>query len=359
MLPLKHLKKKYLLPLLLVVQVILIKLLGFFPEVVEAWYSTGLYQPISKTLRILLGWIPFSFGDIMYSVVLFFLFRWLFRTRKSWRTNWKGNLLHICSFLSVAYFAFHLLWAFNYYRKPLNETLGIQKDYTQEALREFTLRLIDKTNGIQLQLTKNADAKVVFPYSREAIYEKTVAGYAALSRQYPQFSYTHKSIKGSVYSLPLTYMGFSGYLNPFTGEAQVNDKMPLYAFPVTVCHEMAHQLGYASESEANFIGFLSAKSNEDLYFQYAAYSFALRYCLNTFERTAAGSSKVFLPLINRGVLENYRESREFWAQYESFIESGFKIFYDRFLKMNQQKDGMEGYSRFVELLVNYYRNRSL
>lgn len=352
-------KKKHLLPALLIVQIILIKALVFFPETIEAWYSKGLYQFISKASRVLLGWIPFSFGDIMYSVVLFFIFRWIFRKRKSWKTNWKGNLLSICSFLSVAYFAFHLLWAFNYYRKPLNETLGIGKEYSQKELRDFTLRLIDKTNEIQLKLTRNGDSKVVFPYSRESIYDKTINGYGHLSEHYPQFTYTHKSIKGSIYSLPLTYMGFSGYLNPFTGEAQVNDKMPLYAFPVTVCHEMAHQLGYASESEANFIGFLSAKSNADLYFQYAAYSFALRYCLNTFERTKEGSSKEFMPLINKGILENYRESREFWAQYETFIESGFKIFYDRFLKMNQQKDGMEGYSRFVELMVNYYKNRSL
>ncbi|AWA30136.1 DUF3810 domain-containing protein [Flavobacterium magnum] len=352
-------KKKYLLPALLIVQIILINFLGYIPDTVERLYSNGLYLPISKGMRILFGWIPFSFGDVLYSVVFVFIFRWIFLKRKTWKIHWKANLLHIASFISVAYFAFHLLWAFNYYRVPLNETLGIRKDYTQTELREFTLKLIEKTNAVQLKITKNQNAKVVFPQSRETIYGKALNGYGHLSAQYPQFNYTHSSIKGSIYSLPLTYMGFSGYLNPFTGEAQVNDKMPLYSFPVTVCHEMAHQLGYASESEANFIGFLSAKSNADLYFQYAAYSFALRYCLNTFERTKEGNSKQFMPLINKGILENYKESRAFWEQYETFIETGFKIFYDRFLKMNQQKDGMEGYSRFVELMVNYYKNRTL
>ena len=34
-------------------------------------------------------------------------------------------------------------------------------------------------------------------------------------------------------------------------------------------------------------------------------------------------------------------------------------FYDNFLKMNQQKDGMESYSKYVNLLVNYYKDKKL
>ena len=45
--------------------------------------------------------------------------------------------------------------------------------------------------------------------------------------------------------------------------------------------------------------------------------------------------------------------------YETFIESGFKIFYDNFLKFNRQKDGLESYSKFVNLMVNYYQDKEL
>jgi hypothetical protein len=37
----------------------------------------------------------------------------------------------------------------------------------------------------------------------------------------------------------------------------------------TTCHEMAHQIGFASESECNFIGFLASVKNDDLYFKYS------------------------------------------------------------------------------------------
>ena len=63
--------------------------------------------------------------------------------------------------------------------------------------------------------------------------------------------------------------------------------------------------------------------------------------------------------INPGILENYIENDVFWKQYDTFIDKGFHAFYDQFLKMNQQKDGMESYSKFVNLLVNYYNTKPL
>ena len=53
------------------------------------------------------------------------------------------------------------------------------------------------------------------------------------------------------------------------------------------------------------------------------------------------------------------ESDLFWEQYNTFIDKGFHAFYDQFLKMNQQKDGIESYSKFVDLLVNYYKGNTL
>jgi hypothetical protein len=43
----------------------------------------------------------------------------------------------------------------------------------------------------------------------------------------------------------------------------------MVGFPNVICHGMAHQMGFASE--CNF-GFLACVKNEDLYFQYSAYS---------------------------------------------------------------------------------------
>ena len=350
-------KRKYILPLFLLIQILILQIVPFFPEFVEQFYSNGLYVFISKISRATLGKIPFSVGDIIYAIVILYVLKSIWDSRKSWRQYSKDTFLHILSVLSVVYFLFYFLWAMNYYRQPLFEKMKIERDYTDADLLDFTKKLIAKTNAIHGQITKNDSLKVVFPYSQEQVFEMNLNGYKKLSNQYPFFEYANPSVKKSLFSLPLTYMGFGGYLNPFTNEAQVNYLMPMYNFPTTSCHEMAHQMGFASESECNFIGFLASVKNDNLYFQYSGYSFALRYCLGNWR---VRNEKVFdelLKTVHPGILKNYKESEVFWKQYDTFIDKGFHIFYDNFLKFNQQKDGMESYSKFVNLMVNYYKEK--
>ena len=344
--------KKYL-SLFLFVQIILLKVLALFPDFVERYYSNALYLYISKISRIFLGWIPFSVGDLCYTILFFFIFRWIYKNRKGFFKNWKTNGLTVLSFVSVLYFLFHFLWGINYYRIPLYEKIGIEKEYTKEQLIALTQKLITKTNQLQLQIEKDSTKKVVFNYSEQKMYEMSPNGYGLMTNQLSKIEYKNESVKSSLYSLPLSYMGFGGYLNPFTNEAQVNYLKPKYTSPLTTCHEMAHQTGIGSESECNFIGFVTAAKNEDLYFQYSAYSFALRYALHNLDMIKEGSSKPYLKKINKGVLKNFEENKIFWKEYQTPINTFFEYFYDNFLKANQQKDGMEGYSKFVGLAIGY------
>lgn len=352
-------KKKIILCLLLPVQVIVVNLLSLFPDFVEQYYSNGIYQYIAATLRAIFGIFGFSVGDIIYGIVILLLLRWLWLRRKTWRREWKSNLLTAGSALSVFYFLFYFLWAVNYHRIPLHEKIGTDKTYTYEELIAFTERLIQKTNTLHLQVTHNDSAKVISPYTVSEIYEHSTGGYDKLTKHFPQFNYKRESLKSSLISTPLSYMGFGGYLNPFTNEAQVNYNLPLYNLPTTSCHEMSHQLGYASESEANFIGYMASIYNEDIYFKYSGYSFALKYCLRNIGKIDEEKMESMMLLINYGILQNFEESERYSEKYESFIETFFKYFYDNYLKLNHQEDGLETYSKFVGLLVNYYKNKDL
>ena len=352
-------KRKYVLPLFLLFQIIFLKILAFFPETVERFYSNGIYVFTSKAERYILGSIPFSVGDIGYAILIIYLLISIWKARKTWRKQWKDNLLKVLSGLSIFYFIFHLLWAFNYYRVPLFEKMNIKKEYSNEDLFVFTEKLIAKTNEVQFAITNNKNIKVTNPFSQDSIFKMTQNGYDNLAQQYSFFKYEIPSRKKSLFSLPLTYMGFGGYLNPFTNESQVNDKLPMYGFPNVICHEMAHQIGYASESECNFIGFMACIKNDDLYFQYAAYSNALRYCLENVIMKDEEKFKALKPTLNPGIIANYKESELFWEHYDTFIDKGFHAFYDQFLKANQQKDGLESYSKFVDLLINYYKGKEI
>ena len=212
-------KKKYILPLLLIVQIIIINILSLFPQFVESYYSNGLFPYLSKGERILFGWFGFSAGDIIYGIAIFFALLWFWKKRKTWRKQYKDNGLQILSAFSVFYFLFHLLWAMNYHRVPLNEKMGIDKKYTSEELVAFTKKVITKTNELHRLIEKNDSLNVVVPYTIKDIYARSVNGYTEMEQQFPYFAFTHESIKSSLISVPLSYMGFGGYLNPFTNEA--------------------------------------------------------------------------------------------------------------------------------------------
>jgi hypothetical protein len=54
--------------------------------------------------------------------------------------------------------------------------------------------------------------------------------------------------------------------------------------PFTMCHEVAHRLGIASEREANFAAFLACTASDDVRFVYAGDYSAFCYCFNALYR---------------------------------------------------------------------------
>lgn len=350
---------KLIITLTLILQILLIKVLANFPEFVEKYYSHGLYQGTSKGMRFVFGWVPFSVGDIFYTIAGIFIMRWLYKNRKRLRKDTKNYILDILSAVSIGYFAFHILWAFNYFRLPLHQSLDIENDYTTEQLVNFTEDLIFKTNVIHGIIEKNDTTMVIMPYTKRELINLAPNGYVQLAKEYPHLAYSPSSLKRSLYSLPLTYMGFSGYLNPFTNEAQIDGLIPTYKYPTTTSHEIAHQLGYAAENEANFIGAMAAMKHENIYFNYSGYSFALRHCLNDIYRRDPIKYEELIMKVNIGVLKNYEETRLFWQSYENVSETFFKNTYSGFLIANNQKGGIESYSYIVALLVNYFGTHTL
>lgn len=339
--------------LLFIPQFFIVKLLSLYPEFVEVYYSNGVYVFISKLFRYALGWLPFSFGDLVYALGIIYVIRWFFKNRKRLRKDTKQWFVDVFAAVSLIYFAFHLFWGLNYYRLPLHKSLNIKSNYTTEQLVKVTKVLIAKSNAIHLQLTNNDTLKVDVPLTKSEVLALAPIGYLGIKEPFLDLEYTPASAKKSLFSVPLTYMGFSGYLNPWTNEAQVNKKIPVYKFATTTTHEIAHQLGFAAENEANFIGFLAAINHENTYFKYSGYTFGLRYCLNEIYIRDEVLYQEIVKTLNKGVLKNYNEVRLFWEAHNNPIEPFFKTFYSGYLKANKQNKGIQSYSYVVALLVNY------
>jgi hypothetical protein len=352
-------RTKLILALLLPLQVIALQILKNFPQFIETYYSLGFYPLISTISRYLFGWVPFSIGDVFYLLIAILAIRWLYKNLRRITFEPARFFIDITATLSIIYFVFNILWGLNYYRVPLHESLHLKTDYTTEQLISTTHRLIKKSNEMHHQLGFPDSVKVEVPYTQKEIFNKSVNGYDNLKSEYPNLAYAPKSIKKSGWSLGLTYMGYSGYYNPFSGEAQVNNLIKTYKFPVVSCHEQAHQLGYAAENEANFIATLATIKNDDPFIQYTGYIFALRYCINEIARRDIDTYNEILETVNPGILASYKEMRDFWESYQNPFETFSKSFWDQFLKANNQSKGIMSYSYMVALVVNHFENKVL
>lgn len=340
-------------------QIFLVSWLSGRPDIVEKFYSNSIYPFISTFFRTLFGWIPFSVGEILYTILIILGIRYLIKKHKKIKANKLAFVRDIIMVLSVFYFTFHLTWGLNYYRAPLSDKFGIQNNASYEDIKKLTSELIQNTNQLQLKITGDSTKMVQVPYSRNEIFEKTIGNYNILAEQLPFLEYHMPSIKKSMYSIISSYMGIGGYLNPFTNEAQVNRKTPLFRFPVVSGHEIGHQVGYSAENETNFIGYLVTLKNEDIYFQYSANAYALSYCLNALHRTDENASKELYEQLNEGVIKNYKELKDFNESYENPFEPIFKSIFSTFLKANNQKDGIKSYGKVVNLMVGYHQKYPL
>jgi hypothetical protein len=333
-----------------------IKILSCWPETVEKYYSTGVYPFLSRIQRFLFGWIPFSIGDILYTVVvirlvlgLVRLIRKLIKRQAGW-----GFLLpffrRVVFTILLIYVLFNGLWGLNYDRKGVASQLQLSvQPYTTPELtqlvRHITLRLND--------LDSLARVSRFGLSSSRRLYSGAVLAYDSLARHDPRFAYPSPSVKSSLFSRIGAYIGFSGYYNPFTGEAQVNTVVPVFTQPYTTCHEMGHQLGYAKENEANFAGYLSARSSADAAFRYSAYFELYMYAASELYRRDSSLVRSFRQQLHPGIREDIRELQRYNQRYANPMESHIWRWYGGYLRANRQPQGIVTYTEVTAWLIAY------
>ncbi len=347
---LKNISKPYQHLIFWILTILIIRVLGIFSHFIEIFYARSLYPVIAVVNRWIAARFPFSVGDLVYFWGIAYFFYQILQLIIQIRHP-KRQLLKISSFLLKTIWIFYLSWGLNYFREPLSKSLNLSADkYTAEQLTAITDSLVKRTNALQLQLTGNDTLAVQIPYSIENILRKVPDGYQKIEN-YIHTKYPVPCIKTSLFSKQISYMSVSGYLNPFTGEAQINKLYPKIFLPDIASHEVAHQLGYAPENEANFLGYLAAIHHPDFYFNYSGNIDALYYFLVEVRRYDRDIYRKYIKKLHKGVLKNFREAQEFHRKYRASVD--FSSTYDTYLKLNKQKSGLRSYNEMVGLVIAY------
>ncbi|MBL7730900.1 MAG: DUF3810 domain-containing protein [Chitinophagaceae bacterium] len=344
---------------LLVLLSVLIKWASWYPGWVESNYSRGVYPVISRIQRVLFGWIPFSIGDLFYAFLILIIvyktgrfFKLLFKRRLN-RQYFVAGLQQFIFFGLFVYVFFNLFWGLNYNRKGVSSQLELQlKPYSLADLDTLTSTLQQRANYYAVFVTEAQRDS----FNRKGrLFRSAEEGYQAASLKYPFMKYRSRSIKPSLFSYLGNYLGFQGYYNPFSGEAQVNTTVPRFLEPFVTAHEMAHQLGYAKENEANFVGFLACKEYDNNAFRYSAYYDMYNYAVGEVFRRDTVLGKAFQDKAHPQVRKDQREFRDFYRRYKNPIEPIIMWGYGHFLKANNQPAGKASYNEVVAWLIAFYK----
>lgn len=318
---------------------IVIKKAEYFFEI-----QKGLHQK-------LFSWVSFSVGDIFYIVLALSLFYLVinFKTKNRSTPFRKGLIL-----LNILYFTYQIFWGLLYFQKPLIEKIPKHEPNLNEA-KILALKYLEKCR--QTRMAVKEDRNGVFKvYNQKNIEEEILKRQNGLPELFKlKKGKEINSFKPSLFSSVMSYTGIYGYYNPFTAEAQYNPNLPSSQLPFTLSHESAHQLGYAREQEASFIGYLIGINSENAELRYSTEYFVLKSLLNyIYYKDERFTNHVFNSF-SHGMKRDRLYEKNFNKRHSGLLDAFFGMTNNLFLKSNQQ-DGSITYSYFTDLLLRYEKS---
>lgn len=351
--------------------IVIIQLVASFsPQLVEQYYSRGLYPRVLNVAAVLGRLSSYSVAEVLLLVSLAGLLAWLtwqahnfFAQRRKARAVLAPAFAQLCWMAAALAALFMLAFGLNYQRPPLAETLRFEQREPDAREAEWMSRAI--VEGINQNYAESgADAALErgsrLPLTRPelfAVLEESFAREPLLSGMSAADS-SPVPPKPVYFSGLMSRLGVSGVYSLFTAEPNYNAIQPDASLPFTVAHEMAHQRGLAREAEASFVAFLVCIKSTHPYIRYSGYLNALRV-LSVLRRLAPEQHREVAALLGDGPRADLRANDAFWARYGGNLNNMARRVNDAYLKANRVRSGVRNYGEVTALIIGYYLKESL
>ena len=325
----------------------------------NTWLSDRLIAPTHRALSGLCEALPFSAAELLIALLAAAVTGYLLwqiaalilrgeRLRRLARTG-----LSLIALGLAIYAGFCLLWGVYYYGDDFLSRSGLRDEpISTEQLARTTALFAALTNAAGEEIERDETGCCVF--DRAAILADSARLYERAAQHFPSLDGPARHAKGVCFSRLMSYVDFTGFFCPFTGEANVNLDFPCALFPSTVAHELAHQRGVAQEQEANFAAVLACLENGRADWVYSASLLAYVHLGNALYKADHAAWSEIYDGLSEGVRADLTASRVYWAQFETPVQTVSNTVYEGFLHSYDQTQGLKSYGACVDLLVNYY-----
>ena len=321
-----------------------------------ACYSRFVFVPVQSLRGFLSIHFSLSIGDVLYVaagvLLVISIIRWMMYLL-NWRTANRRLVISAVTAVNsilIGYLWFLVGWGGNYYKQPLRQVWQLDQVADTLQLETFDSILVTRLNVLAPMsgMVPQRDLQIMAVQNYHLAFNVKVAGEAI-------------HIKYSAFSYFLQRMAIEGYYNPFTGEGQISDRLPGFMQPFVIDHEMAHQLGIASESDANLAAYAAGSVSPYPVYRYSASLNLWLYVdarLSRRDSVAAQKWEARLNSITKAHLDTLEKLAELYDNNAS--RYGAQL-YDGYLKMQQQKDGIRSYGGVTAdaWRLELMRNRNL
>jgi hypothetical protein len=318
------------------------------PSFVERWYSTGLYPRVQHLLTPASNLIPFAFFDVLTigaaALVIHALVRSIRRARRERRWSIVLRTIgNIATGVAAGYLIFLVLWGFNYRRVSMSQRLVLERTAPgADAVLTLGQQAVQELNDLHAEAHRAGDTAPWRDQALRAAFDRAQGFLSDAPRAVPG------RLKSTIYGTYFRWTSVDGMVNPFALEVMGNPDLLPIERPFVAAHEWAHLAGYADESEANFVGWLTCLQG-DARSRYSGWMFL--YWQLSGEMSGADRTRLANALDSGprrdvdDIAERLRRGR--WPLLQ---RSSWKV-YDQYLKANRVEAGVRSYGLVVTLIL--------
>ena len=313
---------------------------------VERFYSTRFYPLIQRVVTPASNLVPIALLDVAIIGVLAFLVLRFVRAGGR-KPGARAVGVALLKTVAVVYLLFLVMWGLNYRRVPLEEKLDFDRaKVTRErafALAAESVRRVNTLYQPAHEIAANHGA------SRSDVESAMGTALHVLEgRSYP-IDGGHLRTgrpKRSLLGYYFRYAAIDGMTNPLFLEVIVNPDLLPIEQPEVLAHEWAHLAGYADESEANFVAWLTCLRGNELA-QYSGWLTAYSRAVSVLPRDVRAT----LPKLDEGPRQDLNAIAARYRRSSPVVRKVAQDVYDSYLKANRIEEGIANYDAVLQLML--------
>jgi hypothetical protein len=302
--------------------------------VVERWYSSSVYPLLQRAMTPLSNLVPFALFDALCLWAIAATAVLVYRRVRDcgWRRGAGSAAAVLVVGAAITYLAFLTMWGLNYRRVPLLDKLVVDRArINRAAARDLGGESASALN----RLYAASHPAIVDEGSLAASFEQTVARLGGRVPIVP--GRPKQTLLGGYFH----QVSVSGMTDPFFLETLVAPDLLDVERPFVLAHEWAHLAGFADESEANFLAWLTCRHG-DATAQYSAALETIGYATPT---------RPLREVLDIGPRIDLAAIQYRYARTNRVLRVAARQGYDTYLKANRVERGIESYDEVVQLIL--------